>query len=326
MRNAQGALRRCVRSRLAIHWWRIHDRKLLFSDGEATYFLKRYNTTDTARIHDIATAYERFSQGGIPVIQPIKNTQGESCFFLDETWWGVFPFVDGITKTSTELTSHDVAELGNMLGKIHQVGQSCLLQDIQPIPLWNKDVFTSEKRLLEYTYHHEIQKREIETLAIENLTTKERFLSSHADFIASLHPLNNCLIHGDFIHNNVFFSPDGQIKATFDLDKACVAPRSYEVARSMFIICFDHGWDETNFTLADTFLRHYLAIHPMSFEEFQSGLYTYTANFSHMTWVEKKVILYKDPRRDKHLRSSNMRIKHLAEEFPTLAERLFPHT
>lgn len=297
----------------------------LFSDGEDTYFLKRYNTTDTARIHDIATAYERFFQGGIPVIQPIKNYQGESCFFLDEAWWGVFPFVEGIMKRSENLTLNDIQELGTLLGKIHRVGQSCVHHDIQPIILWNKDVFISERHLLEYVYEHEPAKRDVDTMAIENIRIQNHFLEEHGDFIANLHPVNDCLIHGDFTHNNVFFHPDGGIKTTFDLDKTCVAPRAYELVRSILITCFDRAWDDESFKQADLFLRSYLAVDPMTFEEFHTGLHIYVANYMHMTWLEKKVILYKSSRHETLLWSSSVRLKHLATEFNTLAERLFSH-
>lgn len=297
----------------------------LFSDGEATYFLKRHNTTDTARIHDIATAYERFSRGGIPVIQPIKNRQEEYCFFLDDAWWGVFPFVEGVIRQSKDLTPNDIQDLGMLLGKIHRVGQSCVRHDIQPITLWNKEVFTSERHLLEYMYEHETTKRETDTMAIENIRIQNHFLDEHDDFIANLSPINNCLIHGDFTHNNVFFHPEGGIKATFDLDKACVAPRAYELVRSTLITCFDHAWNDESFKQADLFLRSYLAVHPMTFDEFRIGLHIYVAHYMHMTWLEKKVILNKSSRHETLLRSSSVRLRHLAAEFNTLAERLFPH-
>lgn len=296
----------------------------LFSDGGRTYFLKRYNTTDTSRIHDIATAYERFFQGGIPVIQPMKNGQGDYCFFLDNAWWGVFPFVEGVVKRSEDLTMTDLRDLGELLGNIHRVGQSCEQNDIQKITLWNKDVFTSEKHLLEYAYAHETTKREKDTLAIKNIRMQDRFLIEQHGFIASLQPTYDCLIHGDFTHNNVFFHPEGGIRATFDLDKTCVASRSYELARSTLITCFDRAWDEKSFSQATVFLQSYLAVQPMNFEEFRSGFYLYVANFMHMTWLEKKVILDKSSRHEALLSSSHVRLTHLATEFATLPERLFP--
>ncbi len=296
----------------------------LFTDTEHSFFLKRYNTTNTQRIHDITVAYDRFAQGGIPVIEPIKNIQSEASFFLDDAWWGVFPFVEGISKPSHELTVQDVQELGSMLARIHRVGQTCPRQDIQAISLWNKEIFTSERRLLEYTYAHLPNTQEVDRMALENIRLQDQFLSEHASFIKGLRPINDSLIHGDFTHSNIFFHPDGQIKATYDLDKACIAPRSYELARSTLIICFDHAWDETSFVLADAFLRSYLKEEPMSKDAFQLGLHTYIANFMHMTWLEKKVLLYRSARHEKLLRSSHVRVKHLAEEFLTLPDRLYP--
>jgi Ser/Thr protein kinase RdoA (MazF antagonist) len=296
----------------------------LFSDGNKTFFLKRYNTTDTNRIHDIVTTYERFYQRGIPVIRPIQNRLGEFCFFLDDAWWGVFPFVEGIIRPSEALTTEDLQALGALLGDIHRVGQSSRREDIQPIALWNKDVFTSEQHLLEYTYHRDAAPREAASLAFQNIVIQKQFLDEHADFIERPQPQNDCLIHGDFTHNNVFFQAEGGIKATFDLDKTCVAPRAYEVARSTLIICFDRAWDDASFEQARVFLQAYLSTHPMAFEEFRAGLHMYIANYMHMTWLERKVILDRSARHERILRSSHVRLTHLATEFSTLAERLFP--
>lgn len=295
----------------------------LLSDGHRSYFLKRYNTTDTSRIHDITVAYQRFARGGIPVIEPIKNTQEESCFYLDEAWWGVFPYVDGILRPSCELTLKDATRLGTMLARIHHVGQVAMRQDIHPITLWNEEVFVSDKHLLEYAYRHESHKRDVDDLAMQALAQKNQFIHEHGSFIAQLRPQNDCLIHGDFTHNNIFFDPDGGIKAIFDLDKACVAPRSYELARSVLIICFDHGWDEMSFALANAFLNAYVTDHPISLDEFRLGLHTYVANYAHMTWLEKKIILHKSARHESLLRSSHQRFMYLAQEFTTLTELLF---
>ncbi len=296
----------------------------IFSDGRGTFFLKRYNTTDTRRIHDIASAYDRFARGGIPVIQPIKTNQGESCFFLDDAWWGVFPFVDGNSRQSKELTFNEVGELGRMLGHIHRVGQSCPKNDIQPMALWNKEIFTSEKHLLEYAFEHLENPREVDAMAIGNIRIQDSFLTQHAVFMANLRPANDCLIHGDFTHNNIFWDTSGRIHAVFDLDKTCVASRAYELARSTLIICFDHAWNKTSFALAQAFIQSYLTTHPMDFEEFRTGLDIYIANYMHMTWLERKIILNKSLRHEEILRSSQMRVNHLATEFETLAERLFP--
>jgi hypothetical protein len=50
----------------------------------------------------------------------------------------------------------------------------------------------------------------------------------------------------------------------------------------------------------------------------------YIANYMHMTWLERKVILDKSARHEQLLRSSHVRLTHLVKEFSTLAERLFP--
>ncbi len=295
-----------------------------FSCEKNHYFLKRYNTTSTERIHDITVALERFSAGGIPVIIPVRDNQGESAFFFEDAWWGVFPFIEGTVCSSKDLTTNQASLLGNMLGKIHKIGLTCNKEDVQPITLWNKGVFTSDKLALEYVYQHEANKQEAETTAIQNLRLQEDFILNNPNSVAELRPENNCLIHGDFTHNNVFFTQDGRVQSVYDLDKTCVAPRGYEVARSILITCFDHGWDEKSFKLSDAFLRSYLAISPMSFEEFSHGFNIYVTHFMHTTWLEKKVILYKSKRHEPFIYSSHIRLTHLLSDYGTLAKRLYP--
>jgi Ser/Thr protein kinase RdoA (MazF antagonist) len=296
-----------------------------FSCTNNHYFLKRYNTTSTERIHDINVALERFAEGEIPVITPVHDKQGEPAFFFDDAWWGVFPFVDGRTYSSNELTTKHATQLGSMLGKLHKIGLSCNKGDVQPITLWNKNVLTSDKLALEYVYQHEANKRDVDTTAIQNLRLQERFILNNPHSVAELRPENNCLIHGDFTHNNVFFTQDGRVQSVYDLDKTCIAPRGYEVARSTLITCFDHGWDEKSFKLSDSFLRAYLSVCPMSFEEFAHGFNIYVTHFMHMTWLEKKVILYKSKRHEPFVYSSHERLKHLLSDYSTLAKRLYPN-
>lgn len=295
-----------------------------FSSDNNRYFLKRYNTLDTQRIHDITVAQERFAKGGIPVITPVRDKHGEAAFYFDDAWWGVFPFVVGQTRSSEQLTTALTTQLGEMLGRIHQIGLTCNREGVQPITLWNKDVFTSDKLALEYMYRHESAKREVETVAIKNLRLQEAFINANPLTVAELRPEIDCLIHGDFTHNNVFFTQDGRVQATFDLDKACLAPRGYEVARSTLITCFDHGWDKKSFRLADAFLRGYLSVCPMTFEEFHHGFRIYVTHFMHMSWLEKKVILYKSKRHEPFIYSSHERLNHLLLNFNTLAKELFP--
>ncbi len=300
-------------------------KNFFFSDKANHYFLKRYNTTETGKMHNIAMAHERFADHGLPVITPIHDIHGEVAFFLDEAWWGLFPFIDGQTKTSTELTGNLVANLGSMLAKVHRVGTTCKKDDMLSMELWNKAIFTSDKLALEYIHEHTQKKYEAGAIAAENLRLQSTFIEAHPLSTVDPQPKNTCLIHGDFTHNNVFFRTDGSVEWIYDLDKACLAPRAYELARSLLITCFDHSWDETSFTLADAFLRAYLSEFPMSFEEFSSGFRIYVTHFMHMTWLEKKVILYKSERHEPFIYASNRRLKHLLNEFETLPKKLYPN-
>ncbi len=295
-----------------------------FSDEEALFFLKRYNTLDTARMHTIAMAHQRLTSGNIPIVLPLMTHRHELAFFLDEAWWGVFPFVQGRTYHSSELTPALAHELGLILGHIHIKGLASRKDDIEPIMLWNKDVFTSDQVALEYVYEHQKNKREVDTIAISNIRLQAEFVATHSLTVSDLHQENNCLIHGDFTHNNVFFDEHGHVKWIFDLDKACVAPRAYELARSVLITCFDHGWDEKSFQLADEFLRSYLRVYPMGFDEFKLGFQIYITYFMHTTWLEKKVILYQSEHHEPFIFTSHRRLLHLLEDFDTLAERLYP--
>ncbi|NQV89518.1 MAG: phosphotransferase [Parcubacteria group bacterium] len=295
-----------------------------FSCGPNRYFLKQFGTASTERIHNITIAQSSFFNEGIPVIMPILNRHEETTFFFEGTWWGVFPFIDGDTCSSKELTTGHATQLGNMLGNIHKIGLTCNKEDAQPIILWNKSIFVSEKLALEYVYEREANKRDVETTAIQNLHLQKNFILNNPNSVAELRPENDCLIHGDFTHNNVFFTHDGRVQSVYDLDKTCVAPRGYEVARSILITCFDHGWDEKSFKLSDAFLRSYLAICPMSFEEFSHGFNIYVTHFMHTTWLEKKVILYKSKRHEPFIYSSHVRLTHLLSDYGTLAKRLYP--
>lgn len=96
----------------------LSENHILLSDNNK-YFLKKYRFDRQERIEEIHSAKKYFADGGIPVILPITNTEGNTFFLFENGYFALFPFVSGIQLERGTLTDTAIISLGKMLGKIH---------------------------------------------------------------------------------------------------------------------------------------------------------------------------------------------------------------
>jgi aminoglycoside phosphotransferase (APT) family kinase protein len=99
------------------------------------------------------------------------------------------------------------------------------------------------------------------------------------------------VLHGDYQEGNIFFDENDNVRWTFDLEIANLAPRIFEVMRSMEIICFNGYFDESSFVRAETFLRAYHSVYPLEKSVLAAGVEAWYYNQAHTTWVLEEYYL-----------------------------------
>jgi homoserine kinase type II len=85
-------------------------------------------------------------------------------------------------------------------------------------------------------------------------------------------------LHGDYTETNVFFQ-DGVVSAIIDWDQAYLAPRAWEVVRTLHLA---FGFDVT---LARPFLAAYRAVAPLAWGELDQAAAAYGVMRAHDTWL-----------------------------------------
>lgn len=311
-----------VREVSLVHGWYMSQNLRVDTDS-GTYFLKQYRNRISSIVHEIKRAEAFFALEGIPVILPMPDRFGRNAFWFEGNWFSLFPFVNGASPEYGKISFPEIRSLGKMLGELHRAGMRYPNGLISPIRLWDKESFRVEiveleQELLSRPALDAVEQRVFSTLLRKAALVEDNALAP-TDFALPF----NCLLHGDFIYQNAFVAEEGTILHVFDLEKACVGPRAYELARSLLVNCFDDGWEERNVRQGREFLDAYRAAFPIGFEEFEAGMRMYATNLFHMTWIEARFVLFNNdesmPIYERHAR----RVDALGGDIGALSRRLY---
>lgn len=289
----------------------------------ASYFLKAYNRLGHV-VHQITRAQRFFSENGIPVLLPIQDVHRRFAFPLDRGWFSMFPFVNGIKKSGDQLTDKNFYALGQFLASIHTSGSRANLSGYNQIHFWQHENFFWEYEDLIRIIKSRPSLTDMDRLVFDTLEEKRKIIEKMQMETIQIPQQNHILIHGDLIFQNIFWDQLDNIASVFDFEKTCVAPRGYEVARSLMINCFEDGWGDVQFGRAHIFLDAYRQTSPISFEEFANGIRMYWMNMVHMTWLEIKYLVLHQNTFTSTYESHANRIRHLSLEDPVrFCERVY---
>jgi Ser/Thr protein kinase RdoA (MazF antagonist) len=255
-------------------------------------FLKRYRNRTSNVVDEIKRSEQYFAGEGIPVLLPLADIYGRGAFWHEGHWFSVFPWVDGTAPVQEGLMVETVNSLGTMLGRMHAAGAKFEAEDFQTLRLWDARRFAFEAIEIIRRLEQRSSRRSLDERMLEVLKKKQQYVLSNTIRPDGARTGSVCLLHGDFIPQNVFVDKGGEIEWVFDFEKTCVGPRAYELARSLFISCFDVGWDEAAFTRARAYLTAYRQYQSIDDAEVERGIRLYALNLAHMAWIEAKYVLF----------------------------------
>ncbi|MEK7615319.1 MAG: phosphotransferase [Patescibacteria group bacterium] len=285
------------------------------------YFLKQYRSISS--VADIKAAEIFFFTHGFPVILPIRSNKGRDFFDIEEHRFSLFPFVDQISPRASELTKTMIASMGTTLAKMHSIGKDEKHTRYAPIRLWKREDFFASLHILETFLAKQESISPMQKFALNSLHIQEEYLEEHQQSPNDFSLPHDCLLHGDFIYTNLFFDGEGQIRSIYDFERTGMGPRAYELARSIFLTCFDDGWEERNYEMARDFLRAYTDVFPMQKDEYMLGARMYAQHFMHMTWLETKVILEKSGPHINLLHPARRRTVRFVEGVDQIVEKIW---
>ncbi len=298
-------------------------KNMIIETSKGKFFLKQYRHKVSQTVHQIKHAEQYFADRGIPVVLPIKDKHDRPAFYVDHNWYSLFPHYSNPPRQVSDLTDHMLKLLGEFLADIHEAGRG-VGDEIQPMLLWDKDRFLLEVTELEMFLEGQPVLSRIEQKIAGMVKLKREFVVSNTMDMFSFSLPSDTLLHCDFSYQNVFFSEDGtKIDAVFDFEKSARGPRAFEVARSMFVCCFDDAWEQRNIDQGVVFVSAYLKKQPLPLDEFIQGVKMYLIHLAHQTWVETKVLLKNSVSYIDLLDAHERRIKHLSDDISAFATDIY---
>ena len=280
------------------------------------YFLKKYRFNNKRKIEEIHEVKKYFSDGGIPVILPIKTIGGNTFFEFQSGFYAIFPFISGRELGREELTETAIRSLGEMLGHIHLLGKKALIQ-IEDKPYARNQVKSLDRNLLIINnIKSQETLSELDRIALADLELKTHLLETSPVVEMDQKLPHDHLIHGDYLISNVFFSSSDTVSSVFDFEKTIYASRLFELFRSMMLGFYD------NTDKLRMYLDSYSIIYPVSKEEVWSGLINYFRNNIHGAWPASEYYLHNNIRVAQLIIEDAKRTKYISDNFHRIEEKL----
>lgn len=267
------------------------------------YFLKEYQILDGARIKEVHATKFFFASKEIPIILPLRESNGDTFFQNNGKYYALFPFIKGRIIKRVERSKTAIESTGSMLGKIHLLSKletpNLVQKKSKP---WDKDKFLNDAEII----LKEISANPHDSfnqLAAKIIKLKSSLVKSNNIGPTDLNLKNDHLIHGDYHGLNLFFDKNDQIQSVFDLEKTELAPRAYEIARALDLLCFSQQYDSEAFQAAHIFLKGYSNFYPITEKELLNGFTFYYLKKIHSLWIETEHYIKKNYRVDHFLQS-----------------------
>lgn len=262
------------------------NKNYILTTATGTYFVKQLRSKGGERVAITAAAEELMRRRGIPAVCMLISKRGERCAVYDGLFYCVYHFIESDRSHAYALS--DYRTMGALLGKIHQAGSYDIPPEfkeyvlhVQPKESIVKALHSYSERIQGFKHRQKIDDAFLAYIGLKLTILPEISRSDYSE---------GTLVHGDYHAGNLLLDAASRdIIGVCDWEKAMLAPRAYELARSTIHICFDEGYDESaGLVCASHFLAGYSSVYPISREEFSNGLQLRMYHMVCSIWIEKQ--------------------------------------
>lgn len=265
----------------------IHQTLLLKTTAKS-YALRayRYASAERGRIENEHALIAYAQAHGLPALVPLPLPDGETMLEREGHFYALFPFAPGHQTLRGHLALGEIQAMGNFLGQLHQA-----LRDY-PHERVSQRQFTLDLATTLATI--DTIEKAIRSLPVRNAEDEEALasLTERREWLKTASPVNFAellaleqqVIHGDYQETNLFFE-NNQVSAVIDWDKACVAPRAWEVLRTLHYAC------QLEKTACRAFLDAYRRVLPLSSTNLEITAEAYGWMQAHNLWLYKAIYL-----------------------------------
>lgn len=256
------------------------NRTLLVTTGTGKYAVRAYQHADRRRAeaeHAII-AYARAA--GVPAVAPLPLPDGATILTREGRHYALFPWATGTQLARGELGEREGAAMGRALARLHRA-----LGGYPRERVWQRDLRIDPARTLGAidVMQALIQARpvlqESDTWALQRLAG-QRAAVERADGarLVAFEILEQQAIHGDYQEANLFFA-HGRVSAIIDWDQAYLAPRAWEVIRTLDLVFrFEPG-------PCHAFVHAYRRVLALPTEQLDIAAESYSLMRAHDLWM-----------------------------------------
>ncbi|WP_220196428.1 phosphotransferase enzyme family protein [Ktedonospora formicarum] len=263
-------------------------RILLLKTIEGSYALRayRYTPDECWRISCEHALIAYAQTHGLPVLSPLPLSNGESILEQEGHFYALFPIAPGQQIARGDLTLHEIMVMGRFLGELHQI---LVNYSHERVPHRSFTIDRTKTPATIDTIEKVIRSQPPgngeDSQALSRLAERRAWLATTPSVnLEDLSSLEQQVIHGDYQETNLFFE-DGQVSAVIDWDQSYVAPRAWEVVRTLHYVC------KLEKNACRTFLEAYRCILPLTSTELEVAAAAYGWVRAHDLWHYQAIYL-----------------------------------
>ncbi|MEK7564371.1 MAG: phosphotransferase [Patescibacteria group bacterium] len=262
--------------------------KITSSQGE--FFLKEYVHQGEEELKLILTTEDYLHHKGVNIISNIKNSQGEAYTFIDNKRYVLYSFIHGIHPVRDNLSLDEVCELGKFLANFHAAGGVENI-DLPRLPKINFESINSAKSIdkIDTLLSSDSVKSNLDIL--ELLQIKKALIKNFTE-IYSIELKADCIIHGDYQDQNIFYVKN-KLKTeifVFDIEKTKITSRYIEISRFILTVCFANKITPHAINLTKSFISGYSSVFEIDFMMIEKSLTYWFLKKINSTWAESEYL------------------------------------
>ena len=259
---------------------------LLLQTTTGDYVLRAYRRRDRRRVESEHSLITYVRQHGVPAVAPLPSRRGTTILEQAGHFYAVFPRASGRQFDRQEFGPTEIAAMGRCLAILHRALAS-FPHDRVSHRSWAVDAATTLTGIatLEDAISARPARDEVDRYVLVQLAERRAWLLTNAGrAYVDFQGLDHQVIHGDYQQTNLFFD-NGRVSAIIDWDQAYVAPRAWEVVRTLHLVFeFDPG-------PCHNFLDAYWAEAPLPLAELEVAAAAYSHVRAHDLWPYEAVYL-----------------------------------
>lgn len=215
---------------------------LLLTAATGDYVLRAYRHREREPVAREHAAIAHVRAHGLPAVAPIPLPGGESVLERDGRFYALFPRAAGRQLRRRDLGKGELAAMGTFLATLQRaLGSFPRAQAARRSFAVDRAATLVGIERLEAI----IRARDPEgtgddptaAVVLARLAGRRAWIERYpATAQVDLTPLEHQVIHGDYQETNLFFE-SGRVRAIIDWDQTYLAPRAWEVARTLDLVC-----------------------------------------------------------------------------------------